>query len=186
MHSLSTRVFWQSVSHSPVRQLVSSLVESLLSVLGQELQVGGAGGCHVQPDQCIHSILCPVNTEGMKMDRKGRILNMAKGAVHVGTGRLLLNFHLEYECANLRVPLFLRAASDIVVKYSTFVRLTPFLCSLLPLSSCSDETGHLLSRDSIPSWVFCCLLSQTCGRPRFNLQCCSWCHIVSFRFRGGK
>lgn len=85
--------------------------------------MGGAGGCHVQPDQCIHSILCPVNTEGMKMDRKGRILNMAKGAVHVGTGRLLLNFHLEYECANLRVPLFLRAASDIVVKYSTFVRL---------------------------------------------------------------
>lgn len=57
------------------------------------------------------------------MDRKGRILNMTKGAVHVGTGRLLLNFHLEYECANLRVPLFLRAASDIVVKYSTFVRL---------------------------------------------------------------
>lgn len=49
---------------------------------------------------------------------------MVKGAVHVGTGRLLLNFHLEYECANLRVPLFLRAASDIVVKYSSFVRLS--------------------------------------------------------------
>lgn len=58
---------------------------------------------------------------------------MVKGAVHVGTRRLLLNFHLEYECANLRVPLFLRAASDIVVKYSSFVRLslssTPFLLS---------------------------------------------------------
>lgn len=93
---------------------------------------------------------------------------MAKGAVHVGTGRLLLNFHLEYECANLRVPLFLRAASDIVVKYSTFVRLTRLSSThsfpFPPIQMRQDT----YCRGTIPSWVFC-LLSQTCGRPRFNL-----------------
>lgn len=61
---------------------------------------------------------------------------MVKGAVHVGTGRLLLNFHLEYECANLRVSAIvpkssLRHCGEIFQLRET----QPFLYSLLSLSS---------------------------------------------------
>lgn len=40
---------------------------------------------------------CPVNTEGMKMERTEGILSQVKGPVRGGAGRLLLNVHFEYD-----------------------------------------------------------------------------------------